>query len=76
MCIHAPTMIGCTKKAELRLPSVAANRGVDSNVVATQLIFQNRSYGEALPAKNIKLLFTSRTHVFFRPLALWVHPTQ
>jgi hypothetical protein len=66
-------MIGCAKKAELRVPSGAADRGVDSNAVATQLTFWNRSYGEALPAKNLKLSSTSRTHVFFRPQALCIH---
>jgi hypothetical protein len=42
MCIQAPTMIGCAKKAELRLLSGAADRGVARNAVATQPIFQNR----------------------------------
>jgi hypothetical protein len=35
MCIQVPTMIGCDKKAELRLLSGAADCGVDSDVVAT-----------------------------------------
>lgn len=54
MYIHAPTMIGCAKEAELRLLSCAAGCGVVSNAVATQLSFQNHSYDGALPANNIR----------------------
>jgi len=69
-------MIGCHKKAELRLLSGAADRGVDSNAVATQLIFHNRFYGEALPSDDTKALYTSRTHVFSTRHTLLVHQAQ
>lgn len=69
-------MIGCAKKAELRLPSGAADHGVDSNAVATELTFWNRSYGEALPAEDLKLSSTSSTHVLFRTQALCIHQTR